>query len=167
MNIIKIKKLFVCALLITAMTITFASCSDDKAKKTDTKKADSAADVKDKAADSKATSAAESAVDSAVSSASSAPEAEAPAAPETPAVTTQPPEETKYGDAEVYTNEAGNPAAKTESGVEVELTGENMQKLMDEYAAVQGSGSEEEKALLDQIQVLLEVSQNQDISAAK
>jgi len=88
----------------------------------------------------------------------------APADSATGSQSTTAPEETKYGDAEVYQNENGNPAAKTESGVEVELTQENMEKLFNEYQAVQGSNSDEERALLDQIQVLLEVSQNQNIS---
>ncbi len=70
-------------------------------------------------------------------------------------------EQTKYGNAEVYTDSKGNKAAKTEDGTEVELTSENLQNLMTEYAKVKGSGSEEEKKILDQIQVILEVQQAQ------
>jgi|GEM_PF-5273782 len=68
--------------------------------------------------------------------------------------------ETKYGDAEVYTNDKGKDAAKTESGVEVELTTDNLAKLYDEYQKVAGSGSDKEKELLDQIQLILEASQS-------
>ena len=39
----------------------------------------------------------------------------------------------KYENAQVYENKDGNPAAKTEDGTEVELTGENMQSLYAEY----------------------------------
>ena len=63
----------------------------------------------------------------------------------------------KYSDAEVYTNEKGNPAAKTESGVEVELTPDNVARLFEEYEKVKGTNSEREKELLDQIQLILEV----------
>lgn len=70
-------------------------------------------------------------------------------------------EQTKYGNAEVYTDSKGNKAAKTEDGTEVELTSENLQNLMTEYAKVKGRGSEEEKKILDQIQVILEVQQAQ------
>ncbi len=69
------------------------------------------------------------------------------------------PENTKYGDAEIYDNTNGVPSAKTESGVEVELTGDNLQKLFAEYEKVKGSGSETEKALLDQIQLILETQE--------
>lgn len=61
----------------------------------------------------------------------------------------------KYGDAEVYEKD-GKPYAKTDDGKEVELTDENMGKLLEKYAKVQGSGSEEERDLLNQIQVFLE-----------
>ena len=67
--------------------------------------------------------------------------------------------ETKYGDAEVYTNKNGNRAAKTESGVEVEFTEENITKLFEEYEKEKGSGSEREKEILDQIQLILEATQ--------
>lgn len=61
----------------------------------------------------------------------------------------------KYGNAEVYEKD-GKPYAKTDDGKEVELTDENMGRLLEKYAKVQGSGSEEEKDLLNQIQVFLE-----------
>lgn len=70
--------------------------------------------------------------------------------------TTTPPEDTKYGDAEIYETKEGVPAAKTESGTEVELTGENLQNLFAEYEKEKGSGSEREKELLDQLQLILE-----------
>lgn len=70
-------------------------------------------------------------------------------------------EQTKYGNAEVYIDANGNKAAKTEDGTEVELTSDNMQKLMNEYAKVKGSGSDEEKKLLAQLQVIIEVQQAQ------
>lgn len=61
----------------------------------------------------------------------------------------------KYGNAEVYEKD-GKPYAKTDDGKEVELTDENMGRLLEKYAKVQGSGSEEERDLLNQIQVFLE-----------
>ena len=64
----------------------------------------------------------------------------------------------KYEDAEVYENKDGKPAAKTEDGTEVELTGENMQSLFAEYEKVRGTGSEKEKELLDKMQVILEAT---------
>ncbi|MBR5505358.1 MAG: hypothetical protein IKV73_03525, partial [Clostridia bacterium] len=72
----------------------------------------------------------------------------------------EPSADTKYGDAEVYTNADGKDAAKTESGVEVELSGDNLQKLYGEYQKVAGTGSDKEKELLDQIQLILEASQS-------
>lgn len=75
---------------------------------------------------------------------------------EEPKVDATAPENTKYGDTEVYENDKGVPVAKTESGVEVELTGDNLQKLFAEYEKVKGSGSDEEKELLDQLQLILE-----------
>ena len=72
----------------------------------------------------------------------------------------EPSADTKYGDAEVYTNDDGKDAAKTESGVEVELSGDNLQKLYGEYQKVAGTGSDKEKELLDQIQLILEASQS-------
>ncbi|MBO5370788.1 MAG: hypothetical protein J6B23_08955 [Clostridia bacterium] len=83
--------------------------------------------------------------------------AEAPSAPAK--------ENTLYGDAEIYTNESGNPAAKTNDGTEVEFTTENMQKLFAEYEKESGTGSEREKELLDQIQLFLEASPNVEQAA--
>lgn len=75
-------------------------------------------------------------------------------------IASEPSADTKYGDAEVYTNDDGKDAAKTESGVEVELSGDNLQKLYGEYQKVAGTGSDKEKELLDQIQLILEASQS-------
>ena len=75
-------------------------------------------------------------------------------------IASEPSADTKYGDAEVYTNADGKDAAKTESGVEVELSGDNLQKLYGEYQKVAGTGSDKEKELLDQIQLILEASQS-------
>lgn len=75
-------------------------------------------------------------------------------------IASEPSANTKYGDAEVYTNADGKDAAKTESGVEVELSGDNLQKLYGEYQKVAGTGSDKEKELLDQIQLILEASQS-------
>ena len=61
----------------------------------------------------------------------------------------------KYGNAEVY-EKKGTPHAKTDDGQEVELTGENLQKLVEDYQKVQGTGSKEEKDLLNKIQLILE-----------
>ena len=61
----------------------------------------------------------------------------------------------KYEDAELYEKD-GKKYAKTEDGTEVEFSGENMQTLMEEYMQVQGTGSEREKELLDQMQVILD-----------
>lgn len=63
----------------------------------------------------------------------------------------------KYSDNEVYKDEAGTEYSKTESGTEVELSGENFQALMEEYEKVKGTGSEREKELLDQIQVIMDI----------
>lgn len=65
---------------------------------------------------------------------------------------------TKYGNAEVYTNDEGKKAAKTESGVEIELSTDKLAELYGEYQKVQGSGSDAERELLDQIQLILEAS---------
>lgn len=67
---------------------------------------------------------------------------------------------TKYGNAPTYQTEDGKTAAKTESGTEVELTGENLAKIYAEYEKVKGSGSDREKELLDQLQLILEASPN-------
>ncbi|MBQ4526834.1 MAG: hypothetical protein II998_02050 [Clostridia bacterium] len=62
----------------------------------------------------------------------------------------------KYSGVETYINDNGNTAAKTEAGVEVELTTENFNALMNEYMTIQGSGSEREKELLDQLQIFFD-----------
>ncbi len=68
-------------------------------------------------------------------------------------------ENTKYGDAKVYEKD-GVPHAKTQKGIEVELSGESLMELMAEYEKVKGSGSEKEKELLDKIQLILEAPKN-------
>ena len=62
----------------------------------------------------------------------------------------------KYENAQVYENADGNKAAKTKSGEEVELTGESMAELYAQYEKVRGTGSQEEKELLDKLQLILE-----------
>ncbi len=62
----------------------------------------------------------------------------------------------KYENVDVYENADGNKAAKTESGEEVELTGESMQEIYAQYEKVRGTGSQEEKELLDKLQLILE-----------
>lgn len=64
-------------------------------------------------------------------------------------------ENSKYKDAKVYEKD-GVPYAKTEKGIEVELSGESLMELMAEYEKVKGSGSEKESELLDKIQLILE-----------
>lgn len=61
----------------------------------------------------------------------------------------------KYADAEIYEKD-GSKYAKTEDGTEVEMSGENLQKMMEEYTKVQGSGSAKEKEILDKMQVILD-----------
>ncbi len=61
----------------------------------------------------------------------------------------------KYGDAEVY-KKGDSSYAKTDDGIEVELSEKNLQRLFEEYTKVQGSGSDKEKELLNQIQLILE-----------
>ena len=61
----------------------------------------------------------------------------------------------KYADAEIYEKE-GKKYAKTEDGTEVEMSGDNLQKMMKDYSKVQGSGSAEEKEILDKMQVILD-----------
>ena len=63
----------------------------------------------------------------------------------------------KYSDNEVYKNDEGTEYSKTEDGTEVELSGDNFQNLMEEYEKVKGTGSEREKELLDQIQVIMDI----------
>ena len=66
---------------------------------------------------------------------------------------------TKYGDANVY-EKNGVPHAKTESGEEIEISGDNFAELISEYEKVKGSGSAKEKELLDKIQLILEAPRN-------
>ena len=73
----------------------------------------------------------------------------------TPEQTQQTETKAKYEDVAIYERD-GKKYAKTESGTEVELSGENLQRLMTEYVLVQGTGSEKEKELLDQMQVILD-----------
>ena len=68
-------------------------------------------------------------------------------------------DDTKYGDANVYEKD-GVPHAKTQSGQEVEISGDNFAELIEEYEKVKGSGSAKEKELLDKIQLILEAPRN-------
>ena len=61
----------------------------------------------------------------------------------------------KYADAEIYEKD-GVKYAKTEDGTEVEMTGDNLRSMMEDYSKVQGSDSEEEREILDRIQVILD-----------
>ncbi|MBR2404311.1 MAG: hypothetical protein IKA95_01480 [Clostridia bacterium] len=60
------------------------------------------------------------------------------------------------GNTEEYTNADGKDIVKTESGAEVEVSGENFARLYREYKKVSGTGSDEEKELLEQLQLILE-----------
>lgn len=156
----RIMALGIAAIMVVASGFAFSACSKNK----DAKKDSAEPAVSSSADEIKETPKEEAPADKAVEEKSvEEKSADAPKVETAPAQTA--PEETKYGDAEVYTNDNGKPAAKTESGVEVELTGENMGKLLEDYQKVQGSGSEEEKALLDQIQVILEATQGQNVEA--
>lgn len=73
--------------------------------------------------------------------------------------TSAPEDGAKYSEAKVY-EKGGVPHAKTEAGQEVELSGENLNKLIAEYEKVKGTGSEKEKELLDKIQLILEAPRN-------
>lgn len=157
----KLFKTAVAALAAVSLLCAFGGCSSDKSSKkidsfSDTQKneekenKDASADVNSSASVSE--SGAAELKDAPVSGATSSKDASVSGAPSK--------EETKYGNAEIYNNESGKPAAKTENGTEVELTNENMNKLFEEYQKVQGSGSDEEKELLDQIQLILEASPN-------
>lgn len=73
--------------------------------------------------------------------------------------TSAPEDGTKYSEAKVY-EKGGVPHAKTESGQEVELSGESLNNLIAEYEKVKGTGSEKEKELLDKIQLILEAPRN-------
>jgi len=61
----------------------------------------------------------------------------------------------KYTDADIYTNKDGQLAAKTDSGKEVEFTGDYMQKLFDEYEKVKGKNPKREKEILDELQLIM------------
>lgn len=63
----------------------------------------------------------------------------------------------KYFDNEVYTGDDGKEYSKTEEGTEVEITGDNLKTLMEEYEKVKGTGSEREKELLEQLQVIIDI----------
>lgn len=60
------------------------------------------------------------------------------------------------GEVEVITKEDGTKVAKSQTGLEVECTNENLMKLYEEYEKVSGSGSDEEKELLAKIQMIIE-----------
>ena len=148
----------VAAIMAITSCFAFSACSGNKAEKTDSKKvaSDSKA-VENKTEDAKTEEVKPE------GNAETAPKADGNADVQQSQTAASANEETKYGNAEVYTNDNGKPAAKTESGVEVELSGENMNKLLEDYQKVQGSGSEEERAVLDQIQVILEATQGQNV----
>jgi len=61
-----------------------------------------------------------------------------------------------FGNTEEYTNADGNEVVKTKSGVEVEVSGENFARLYGEYKKVSGTGSDKEKELLEQLQLVIE-----------
>lgn len=143
--------------LIAAVCVvfSFAGCSSDKK-----------ADKKEKTSNSASQSTETKTTEPANTEVPAAPQtsdgnvtapSEAPSAPAK--------EDTLYGNAEIYTNENGKPAAKTNDGTEVEFTTENMQKLFAEYEKESGTGSEREKELLDQIQLFLEASPNVEQAA--
>lgn len=73
-----------------------------------------------------------------------------------PVVSSAADEPSKYGEVPVYKNNDGKPTAKTESGEEVEITGESMQEIYAQYEKVRGTGSQEERDLLDKLQLILE-----------
>lgn len=64
-------------------------------------------------------------------------------------------ENTKYENVKVY-KKGSVPYAKTEDGIEVELSADSFMELMAEYKKVKGSGSEKERELLDKIQLIIE-----------
>ena len=149
----KFKKI-VCLLTALVFAISFAACSkneksDDAAARTKSGKSKNSASDTQK----------ENTSDASQNSASSAPipsvpTPSAPASPDSPAAVPGDSETGgKYSDVEIYEGAEGNKYAKTESGVEVELTPENFETLMNEYMTVQGTGSEREKELLDQLQI--------------
>lgn len=62
----------------------------------------------------------------------------------------------KYTGIDTYTNEKGNKAAMTDSGVEVEITADNFKQLMNEYMALSQTDPEKAEELLDQIQIFFD-----------
>jgi len=147
----KFLKTLTAALAAISIVCAFAGCSSDE-KADSPKKADSSASS-EKSADSKEDTSSNNPSDAvAASSAQPADGAVLNAAPAS--------EDTKYGDAEIYTNDNGNPAAKTEDGTEVELTTESINELFKEYEKVKDTDSEEEAAILEQLQLFLEASPN-------
>ena len=157
----KLLKTAVAALAAVSLVCAFGGCSSDKNSKkidpfSDTQKSETK-ENKDASID---TNSAASVSESGAAESKDAPVSGAAESKDAPVSGAPSKEETKYGNAEIYNNESGNPAAKTENGTEVELTNENMNKLFEEYQKVQGSGSDEEKELLDQIQLILEASPN-------
>lgn len=147
--------------LIAAVCVvfSFAGCSSDK-------KADKKEKTSNSASQSTETKTTEPA-NTEVPAAPAASDGNVTAPTEAPATPSAAPakEDTLYGNAEIYTNENGKPAAKTNDGTEVEFTTENMQKLFAEYEKESGTGSEREKELLDQIQLFLEASPNVEQAA--
>jgi len=61
----------------------------------------------------------------------------------------------KYSDIEIYEKDSIK-YGKTDNGTEVEISGDNFQYLMSEYMKVKGNNSDEEKNLLDKLQVILD-----------
>ena len=128
-----IKILSLC--MVFALALSFAACSDKEEPKKDSATVSSSEPTKvQKSAPAKTEEKAD-------------PSVEATASPEDA--------KPKYADVEIYEKE-GVKYAKTEDGTEVEMTGENLQDMMQEYVKVQGSGTDEEKEILDRIQVILD-----------
>ena len=68
-----------------------------------------------------------------------------------------PVEEVKGKYADTAYEKDGSTYGKTDSGKEVEISGENMQKLLEQYQKAQeGNDSKTEQELLDQLQVILD-----------
>ena len=143
--------------LIAAVCVvfSFAGCSSDKKADKNEKTSNSASQSTENKTNKPS--------DVAIPSAPAASDGNVTAPAEAPSAPAK--EDTLYGDAEIYTNENGKPAAKTNDGTEVEFTTENMQKLFAEYEKESGTGSEREKELLDQIQLFLEASPNVEQAA--
>lgn len=64
----------------------------------------------------------------------------------------------KYAGMETYKKD-GVEYGKTEDGKEVAISGENMQKLIEQYEKVKDSDPKKEQELLDQLQVILDNAQ--------